>query len=171
MRVKKWEDVRAFIDRSGHSARIIEAEVLNKNHNALIIFGGAHFYRSSNVTPRPGRLREILEKRMKGGKIFVILPLSSNDRFSKDFLEYSETNTFPSFVNLIESDFPEIEGDNFFSEADGKLRNFTDGVLFFGVKSDSISANDLSTINDSIYQKELKRRRDLILQFYINKSR
>jgi hypothetical protein len=149
---------RFFGQRCTHASRVVETEVLKYNRKALIIYGGAHFYRSSNVVPVPGRMRANLEQRM-GGRLFTILPLGGDDKYSRSYQTHANPQTLPSFVCVNVSVLASLPGDLFFEEADGPLGGFTDGILFFGKRPDSVAVYDPSAANDVAYQEELKRRR------------
>jgi hypothetical protein len=157
-RVDTWEEMETyFCARSTHTPEVVEAEVLIKNRKALIIYGGAHFYRTSNVVPCAGRLRANLEARMEG-KIFTILPLSGGDEFSHNFQQEAGVDEVPLFLRVRESKLASLPGDLFFWEAEGTLGDFTDGVLYFGLQPDAEAEYDPAAANDTAYQEELERR-------------
>jgi hypothetical protein len=162
-----WSEVRTaeqaswfFSQRCTHAARVVETEVLNNNRKALIIYGGAHFFRSSNTVPHPGTLRANLEKRM-GTRLFTILPLSGDDEFSRNYLSMFKPNKLPSFARIQGSTIANLPGILFFAEAGGPLADFTDGIVYFGQKPDSFASYDPLATNDTAYQEELKRRKSL----------
>ncbi len=74
-KTKTANDAMPYLDRSYYAYKIIESEVLKKNRTALIIFGGAHFYRSTEYATYPARLRTMLEKNMNGKKVDSVLIL------------------------------------------------------------------------------------------------
>jgi hypothetical protein len=149
-----------FSQRCTHTARVVETEVLNNNRKALIIYGGAHFFRSSNTAPNPGRLRTSLEERMRT-RLFTILPLSGEDEFSRNYLSAVKPNKLPSFVRVHGSTMANFPGILFFAEAGSLLVDFTDGIVYFGQKPDSVASYDPLAANDTAYQKELKRRKSI----------
>jgi uncharacterized iron-regulated protein len=149
---------RFFSQRSTHTPRVVETEVLKKNRKALIVYGGAHFYRSSNIVAEPGRLREGLEQLMHG-RLFTILPLGGEDEYSLNYQMFADPDTLPTFVRVNDSGLASLPGNLFFAEADAELGGFTDGVLYFGRRPDPVAAYDPSAANDVAYQKELKRRK------------
>jgi hypothetical protein len=150
--------LRFFSQRCTHTPRVVEAEVLRKNRKALIIYGGAHFFRSSNVVSEPGRMRADLEQRIHG-RLFTIQPLSGDNEYSRHYQNETRPDELPSFVRVNDSGLASFPGELFFSEADGSLGGFTDGVLYFGQRSDSTAVYDPAAANDDAYQKELKRRK------------
>ena len=151
---------RFLSQRCTHASRIVEAEVLKKNRKALIVYGGAHFYRSSNIVPDAGRLRANLEERA-GRRLFSILPLSGDDDFSRNYQNLAGPNQLPSFVRVNESVLASWPGGMFFAEAEGPLAGFTDGILYFGQRPDSTAVYDPAAANDAAYQEELKRRKEI----------
>jgi hypothetical protein len=160
-KVNTAEDAaRFFAQRCTHASRVVEAEVLKKNRKALIIYGGAHFYRSSKFVPVPGRMRASLEWLM-GERLLTIQPLGGDDKYSRNYQYYADPGKLPSFVCVDASGLASLPGDLFFEEADGSLGDFTDGVLFFGLGSDSVAVYDPAAENDVAYQQELKRRNQI----------
>ncbi len=157
---------RFFSQRCTHASRVVETEVLNKNRKALIIYGGAHFYRSSNVVPEPGRMRASLEKRMRGGRLFTIQPLSGDDEFSRNYQSLASPDSLPSFLRVRGSRLALLRGTLFFTEADGSLAGFTDGILYFGQNPDSVAVYDPLAAEDDAYQEELKRRKSIFDSIY-----
>jgi hypothetical protein len=149
-----------YAARSTHTPKVIESEILRQDRKALVIYGGAHFFRTSNVVSCAGRLRADLENRM-GGKVFVILPLSGENVYSRNFHNKADVDKLPYFVRVKESKLASFQGDLFFGEANGTLEDFTDGVLYFGLKPDAVAEYDPVAANDLAYQKELKRREAL----------
>jgi hypothetical protein len=152
------EASRFFCQRCTHTSRVVDTEILKNDRKALIVYGGAHFFRSSNVVPEPGRMRANLEKRMNG-RLFTILPLSGDDEFSRNYQKLAGVDKLPSFLRVNESKLATLSGRLFFAEADGPLAGFTDGILYFGQRPDSVAVYDPSAANDAAYQKELKRRK------------
>jgi hypothetical protein len=144
--------------RSTHTPEVIKSEVIDKSRKALVVYGGAHFYRSSNVVPVPGRMRENLEA-LVGSRVFTILPLSGADEYARRFGEAVGVDHYPVFVNLKTSELSRAQGDLFFGEATGYLGDFTDGVLYLGPGPDAQAEYDPEAANDSSYQAELERRR------------
>jgi len=151
---------RFFSQRCTHTPRVVAMEVLKSNRKALIVYGGAHFYRSSNVVPEPGSMRANLERRM-GGRLFTILPLGGDDKYSRNYQLFAAPDTLPAFVRVNESGLASLPGDLFFAEADGPMGGFTDGVIYFGQRPDPIAVYDPLAANDVAYQKELKRRKQI----------
>ena len=149
---------RFYSQRCTHTSRVVETEVLKNNRKALIVYGGAHFYRSSNVVPKPGRMRASLEQRMRG-RLFTILPLGGDDEYSRNYQMFTGPDTLPSFVRVNESGLASLPGGLFFAEADGPVGGFTDGVIYFGQRPDSVAVYDPVAANDVSYQEELKRRK------------
>jgi hypothetical protein len=160
-KVNTGEEVsRFFCQRGTHTPRVVQAEILKQNRKALIVYGGAHFYRSSNVVSEPGRMRANLEMRMHG-KLFTILPLSGDDELSRNYQTFAGPDKLPSFIRVNESKLASLPGGLFFAEADGPLAGFTDGILYFGQRRDSVAVYDPTAANDVAYQEELKRRKRL----------
>lgn len=150
-----------FSQRSTHTPKVVESEVLNKGRKALIIYGGAHFYRSNNAAARCGTLRSNLEQRTNS-RVFSILPLSGPEGPSFRFKKEAGVNNVPFFLRVAGSKLASLPGDLFFGEADGTLAEFTDGVLYFGTYPDQVAEQDPEAANDVAYQEELERRRGLI---------
>ncbi|UCE20087.1 MAG: hypothetical protein JSV84_07020 [Gemmatimonadota bacterium] len=161
-KVNTWEEMAPFFGaRSIHTPEIIKSEVLNKGRKALIIYGGAHFYPSSNDFAGCGRLRTYLENIIQD-KVFSILPLSGEDIFSINFHRQIGVDQFPFFLRVDESKLASFPGKLFFVEAYGTLSEFTDGVLYFGPYPDKYAEYDSVATNDSTYQEELERRKSIM---------
>lgn len=160
-----WSEVNTFgewwsylAQRSTHAPRVIKSEVIDKGRKALVIYGGAHFYRSSKVVDVPGRLRTNLEELIEE-PVFSILPLSGHDVGSRKFQEVATISEVPQFINLETSELSTLRGDLFFEEASGSLGDFTDGILYLGPGPDLEAGYDAEAARDSSYQVELERRR------------
>jgi hypothetical protein len=157
-KIKTGDEMAPFLAaRCTHAVDVMKSEVLGKNRKTFIIYGGAHFYRSSNVVDIAGRLRTSLEEVMQR-RLFTILPLSGDDEYSRNFQKEFGVDKLPFFLHVKESELSWIPGDQFFGEAWGTLAGFTDGVLFFGIQTDEVAEYDSVAANDTTYQNEKNRR-------------
>ena len=156
-KVKTREDLQSLQCRAIHAPEVINSEVLKKDRKALIIYGGAHFYRSGGMFNPPPRMLVNLENLMTG-KLFSILPISGEDEFSHTFQKMAGVNKLPFFLQVQGSELSSKPGNLFFADAESSLGEFTDGILFFGTKPDSIAEYDPVAADDVEYQQELKRR-------------
>jgi hypothetical protein len=151
--------------RSTHTPRVIKSEVIDKGRKALVIYGGAHFFKSDETFGACAEnIRKNLEK-LIDEPIFSILPLSGDDIYSKRFQDTTGISNPPVFVNLKVSGLSELSGNLFFPEASAKLGDFTDGIIFFGTEPDEEAEYDTEAANDSSYQAEFERRRAIESQW------
>jgi hypothetical protein len=152
------EEASVFIgSRCTHTPEVVISEVVNKGRKALIIYGGAHFYRSGGMFNPPSGLLMHLENLMTG-KVFSIQPLSGDDESSHNFQKEAGVDKLPYFLQVKDSRLASMLGRLFFGDAESTLGKFTDGILFFGLKPDTFAEYDSVAANDSVYQEELKRR-------------
>jgi hypothetical protein len=151
--------------RSTHTPKVVKSEVIDKGRKAFIIYGGAHFYKDDDPFGGcSGNLRKNLEK-LTGKPVFSILPLSGDDPFVKNFQDTTGAVGLPLFINLNTSRLSKLPGNIFFPEARGRLRDFTDGILFFGTGPDEEAEYDPEAAKDSVYQAERERRRAIESQW------
>ena len=149
-----------FRARDEHPVKVIASEVLSRSRKALVIYGGAHFYRSGRSCAHSGTLLAGLEN-LVPGKIFTILPLGGDDDFSRNFQKLAGVDQMPFFLSVKNSkSLAWVKGDMFFGEAKGSLSDFTDGVLYLGPQPDTFREPPL--IHDQAYREELARRKRLL---------
>lgn len=160
--VNEW--LPFLCQRNTHAPEVIKSEVIDKGRKALVIYGGAHFYRSDEFFDVPGRLLTNLEELIEE-PIFTIQPLSGDDILAKRFQETVTSSNVPLFLNLKSSEYSELNASLFFGAVAGSLGGFTDGILYLGAEPDLEAEYDPEAGSDSTYQVEFRRRQAISSQW------
>jgi hypothetical protein len=155
---EEWE--RLVPRRDPHAAKVIEEEVLAKNHKALLIFGAQHLMRSSaynrfSSKPQELNLAEILDQRHPGATL-LIWPHTSG---------YLISELEPRFASWPKLSLAFVKGTWLGTVHIGeptnspKLEQLTDAFLYLGpVRSLKDSRPSPTLYSDDAYFHELVRR-------------
>src|SRR5262249_23234065 len=155
---EEWE--RLVPRRDPHTAKVIEEEVLAKNHKALLIFGAQHLMRSSaynrySSNPQELNLAEILDQRHPGSTL-LIWPHTSG---------YLISELEPRFASWPKLSLAFVKGTWLGTMRIGeptispKLEELTDAFLYLGpVRSLRESRPSPELYRDEAYFNELVRR-------------
>ena len=155
-RIKNTKDVFKYIDqRDQFYADVVVGEVINKEQKALLIMGSQHF----NKCKPPHRKADnpLSAIRRATHKNMVLITTMTSDKLPFDQLPNINKGDVIETVNPIIGELT-IENS---SNNDCPLKFQTDALLYLGNMS-NLSYEEQTPFNDHHYEKELKRRMDLV---------
>lgn len=184
-KVNSGEDYHEFADRAKSQLRVIENEVLKKNHRALIVIGGNHLARlgldadfENRLTDRSALGQRLSQKYRE--EYLAIMTAIETDRFGERLKQWQA----PRLENLSQSSIGELSAglgmgtvrvqrvvngsktwvpinpDDYPS-----LKTMYDMVLYLGSDNSNVSAT-AGTYLDQSYVTELRRRAKVLDEYY-----
>ncbi len=161
--------------------KIIENEIIKKNRKGFVIYGSLHLVTLKNGLPAPVPAGAAQVKRPAGptpppktvatflkdeypGKAYAIFPLSVSGGKIEDFKKITGiVDQAPYLLKLAGTPHENRSAKEFFRfPIDEPLGQITDSILFFGLTPNEIVFESPASMNDVSYQRELKRRREIL---------
>ncbi len=172
-KVEEPKDIEPhFSQRDTYPVRIIENEVLARKRKAFVIYGVLHLSRTNSILP--GYVRNNITARLEQiipGKVYVLLPISGSNSESIINELAIESNTYPTVIDLKDSELALLKDNDFSSYAAKSLADTADGVIYLGNEKEIYVHPDPSVEQDLDYQQERRRRREIINQARARKER
>jgi hypothetical protein len=159
-----------FLQRDESAYTAIEKESLQKHRKALVIYGGAHLFSRSYWSLLPMPLQTAARHSIGSylrekypGRAYTVIALSAVDSSSvNEFQTVTGTRAAPILLEVGGAELARLPANKFFGRTtgDAPVGDLMDAVLYLGA-GDEIVRPTADVVNDTVYQTELKRRREL----------
>lgn len=162
-KVEVFADQLPFFNRGWSFVRVIEREVIAKNHKALVIIGSGHLNRFDNDMDEDDNLIRRLEALHPQKHFKVVVPVRLLTAEALTILSSMVKRTnLPIYINTHMSPFNNLKAGNYLPETIGVLGEVVDGLIFWGsIKDEEVSPDKQFYEINSSYYEELKRRQGL----------
>lgn len=164
-KVEVFEDQLPFSNRGWSFVRIIEREVLGKDHKALVIIGRGHLNRRDDEMGEDDNLIRRLEGLYPKKRFSVVVPAYSLTSNATDISDLIKENDFPTYIDSHSAPFKNLEAANYLPGTIGLLEEVVDGLIFWGAAKDQeVGPDEHFYEMHPSYFKELERRRGLTMR-------